>query len=134
MTKAAAPMIGGISCPPVEATASTAPAKAGRLAGPPHQRNREGLRSSSDIGDGTARDGTEQGRGDDRHPPPPPPPFAGPPEVWPASARAEIHEELPGSRALDEGTEQDEQHHIGGRDIKRDAENALGGQIGAGRA
>ena len=30
MTKAAAPMIGGMICPPVEATASTAPAKAGR--------------------------------------------------------------------------------------------------------
>ena len=30
MRKAAAPMIGGINCPPVEATASTAPATAGR--------------------------------------------------------------------------------------------------------
>ena len=30
MTKAAAPITGGTSCPPVEATASTAPAKEGR--------------------------------------------------------------------------------------------------------
>ena len=30
MTKAAAPMIGGMIWPPVEATASTEPAKAGR--------------------------------------------------------------------------------------------------------
>ena len=29
MTKAAAPITGGMICPPVEATASTAPAKAG---------------------------------------------------------------------------------------------------------
>ena len=29
MTKAAAPMTGGMICPPVEATASTAPAKCG---------------------------------------------------------------------------------------------------------
>ena len=66
MTKAAAPIIGGMICPPVEAVASTPAAKCG---GKP-ERFISGIEIGTidhNVGNCAAGDGAEQTRGDDRH-------------------------------------------------------------------
>ena len=91
------------------------------IAGTHHQRNREGA-GGHHVGDRAARDGAEQGTGDHGD-------LCGPTGGVTRQREREIHEELPGTTAFDEGAEQDEQHHVGGRHIERNAEDALGRQV-----
>ena len=91
------------------------------VAGAHHQRDREGA-GGHHIGHCAARDGTEQAAGDDGH-------LGRPARGVTGQGQRKVHEQLARPAALDEGAEQDEQHHVGRRDVQRDAEDALGGEV-----
>ena len=104
-------MIGGMICPPVEATASTAAAKCGLK---PVR-----FMSGIEIGPSTITFATalpeivpKSARGHDRD-------LARPAGGVAGDAEREIHEELARPGALHEGAEQHEDHDVGRRDPER---------------
>ena len=121
MTKAAAPMIGGMICPPVEATASTAPANSGRK---PVRFISGMLICPVTMTLATALPEMVPNRLDETTATLP-----GPPVRVAGQAGGEIHEQLPGAGALHEGAEHHEDQHIGRRHRQRDAEDAFGCHI-----
>ena len=114
-------MIGGMICPPVEATASTAAAKCGLKP----VRFISGMEiGPSTITLATAEPEMVPNSDDDTTETLP-----GPPAGVAGDAHGEVHEQLAGAGALHEGAEQHEDHHVGGGDRQRLAEDALGRQV-----
>ena len=114
-------MIGGMICPPVEATASTAPANSGRK---PVRFISGMLICPVTMTLATALPEMVPNRLDEHHRH-----LAGAAGVMAGQAGGEIHEQLPGAGALHEGAEHDEDQHIGRRHRQRDAEDAFGGHV-----
>ena len=116
---AAAPMMGGMSCPPVEAAASTAPANSGRY---PSRfimgmvRLPESTMLETELPTRPSRALVMTAI------------LAGPPEAHPATAFQMSMKSLPDPRVFTKRGEQEEQEHERGRDPQRDAEDALGGE------
>ena len=100
MTNAAAPMIGGAICPPVEATASTAAANAARVAEAHHHRNGEVARRR-DIGHRRARDHAEEAAGDGGD-------LGRPARLAPAKTHCQVHEGLAATRMQQQRAEENE--------------------------
>ena len=121
MTKAAAPMIGGMICPPVEALASTAAANGGRKP--------VFFMSGMVIGPSTMTLATAlpeivpkrlELTIDD---------LAGAARRVAGEREGEIHEEPPRAAPFHERAEQDEDDHVGGGDAERRAEDAVRGKV-----
>ena len=51
--------------------------------------------------------------------------LAGPPVRCPTAARGQVDEESLGAALLEEGTEENEEDHVGGQDVGHDAEHAV---------
>ena len=114
-------MIGGMIWPPVEATASTAPANSGRKPVRFIKRNAD-LAGDHDIGHRRTGNGAEQARRHHRH-------FAGTAGVMAGETGRKVHEQLAGAGALHEGAEHHEDQHIGRRHRQRNSEDAFGGHV-----
>lgn len=118
MMKQAAPMTGGISCPPVEAQASTAPGKLRGIAALFHQGNGKGA-GAHHVGRGGAGDGTERGAGDDSH-------FGRAAGGASCQAQGDVLNEVAHAASLQQGAEKDEQRHVCSGSAQRTSEDALG--------
>ena len=118
---AAAPITGGMTCPPVEEAATTAPEKAGLNPAFFHQRNGKGS-GGYRICHGASGDRSHKAAGYHRC-------LARPPLTAPRKGQSEIDEELSRPGDLQNGPEEDEEKDERGGDPQGHSEDAVGAKI-----
>ena len=118
---AAAPMIGGVICPPVDDAASTAPAKCARVAEADHRGNRQRA-DRHRVGDRGAGQHAEHRGGEHAH-------LGRAARVAAGDRRRDVDEELAQADARGQHAEQHEVEDVGRDHAHRDAVDALAGEV-----